>query len=178
MPMVDATAEINKASYPGLIPQAADLWRKFLALYADKFQTFEYNVRVGQGLDPGPGQSDAMRAMWKAVTTKRIDVVANRENQTWVIEIEERPGMRTLGQLVGYMGCSPNTTPRGLSSWARSSVRTLDSTCSACSKDRTTSSLSSSLARFPTCRHNSCRPSRGKPLPSKPPSVPSVVNRC
>jgi hypothetical protein len=105
--MVDATAEINKASYPGLIPQAADLWRKFLALYADKFQTFEYNVRVGQGLDPGPGQSDAMRAMWKAVTTKRIDVVANRENQTWVIEIEERPGMRTLGQLVGYMGMLP-----------------------------------------------------------------------
>lgn len=106
-PMVDATAEINRPSYPGMITQAADLWRKFLQLYADKFEGMEYNVRVGQGLDPGPGVSDEMRAMWKAVTTKRIDVVANRQNQTWVIEIEDRPGLRTLGQLVGYMALLP-----------------------------------------------------------------------
>lgn len=100
--MVDVTAEISKPSYPGLIDTAAALWRDFLKLYGDKYETFEYNVRVGQGLDPGPSATDEMRAMWKAVTTKRIDVVANREDQTWVIEIEERPGLRTFGQLRGY----------------------------------------------------------------------------
>lgn len=90
--------------FEGLNAPAIDLWRKWLRLYQDKFQGFEYNVRVGQGLDPGPNATDEMRRMWKMLTTKRIDVVAARQNQTWVIEIEPRPGMRTLGQLVGYMG--------------------------------------------------------------------------
>jgi hypothetical protein len=93
--------------YDGLNAQAIALWQQFLRLYQDQFDSFSYNVRVGQGLDPGPGASEAMRKMWYSVTTKRIDVVATRQNQTWVIEIEPRPGMRTLGQLVGYMSLLP-----------------------------------------------------------------------
>lgn len=97
--------------YDGLNSIAIDLWKQWLRLYQDKFETFEYNVRVGQGLDPGPNATDEMRAMWKAVTTKRIDVVANRQDQTWVIEIEPRPGARTLGQLVLYTDLLPKFYP-------------------------------------------------------------------
>lgn len=93
--------------YEGLNAIAITLWQQWLRLYQDQFESFTYNVHVGQGLDPGPNASDAMRAMWKAVTTKRIDVVAQRQNQTWVIEIEPRPGARTLGQVVLYMSLLP-----------------------------------------------------------------------
>lgn len=109
--MVDVAREIALPNYPGLNDQAADLWRTFLRFYGDKFESFEYNVRVGQGLDPGPSASAEMRAMWKAVTTKRIDVVGSRGGETWVIEIEPRPGLRTLGQVVGYMDLLPKYYP-------------------------------------------------------------------
>ncbi len=97
--------------FAGLNDIAIALWKQWLLLYQNQFESFEYNVRVGQGLDPGPNATDQMRAMWKAVTTKRIDVVANRQDQTWVIEIEPRPGARTLGQLVLYMDLLPKYYP-------------------------------------------------------------------
>lgn len=97
--------------YDGLNQQSADLWRKFLELYEDRFDSFAYNVRVGRGIDPGPSVTEEMRRMWYAVTTKRIDVVAERENQTWVIEIEDRPGARTFGQVALYMYLLPQYQP-------------------------------------------------------------------
>lgn len=99
--------QIDYPSYPGLNTQAAILWRRWLALYEPAFEDFEYNVRVGQGLDPGPGATDALREMWRQVTTKRVDVVAHRLNESWIIEVEPRPGLRTLGQLTGYLHLGP-----------------------------------------------------------------------
>jgi len=107
---------MRESDYPnnhfdGLNDIAIALYRQWLQLYQDKFTSFQYNVRVGQGLDPGPNASDSMRAMWKSVTTKRIDVVAERPGETWVIEIEPRPGARTLGQVVLYMDLLPKYYP-------------------------------------------------------------------
>lgn len=105
------SGEDKKRSYPGLNDLSADLWRKFLELYQDRFESFEYNVRVGRGIDPGPSVTPEMREMWRAVTTKRIDVVAVRENQTWVIEVEDRPGARTFGQVALYLYLLPQYHP-------------------------------------------------------------------
>lgn len=46
--------------------------------------------------------SPAEQATWKALTQKRIDVLADRLDQTWIIEIVERPGLASVGQLIGY----------------------------------------------------------------------------
>src|SRR5947209_17340792 len=99
--------ELDMPSYPGLNAQAAALWRKWLELYEPMFYSFTYNTRVGQGLDPGPSATPELREIWRQVTTKRIDVVAYRPGETWIIEVEPRPGMRTLGQLVGYVHLAP-----------------------------------------------------------------------
>lgn len=104
MPVI---GESKRRYYEGLNEPSTELWRKWLELYEDRFDSFEYNVRVGRGLDPGPNASEEMKRMWYMVTTKRVDVVAERENQTWVIEIEERPGLRTLGQVQGYLYLLP-----------------------------------------------------------------------
>jgi hypothetical protein len=97
--------------YEGMNQVAIPLWEKFLDLYADRFHSVGYNVRVGKGLDPGPTADAEMRRMWFMVTTKRIDVVAERDGETWVIEIEPRPGLRTLGQVVGYLSLLPRFYP-------------------------------------------------------------------
>lgn len=105
------TGEAARPSYEGLNAEAAGLWRKFLGLYQDQFQSFTYNVRVGRGLDPGPSVSEEIRRMWYAVTSKRIDVVAERLNQTWVLEVEPRPGLRTYGQIHAYLQMLPQYRP-------------------------------------------------------------------
>ena len=49
-PMLNS--ELDRASYPGLNPQATDLWRVWLKYYETSFDSYEYNVRVGQGITP------------------------------------------------------------------------------------------------------------------------------
>jgi hypothetical protein len=95
-------AELNRGSYPGLITSATDLWRKFLTYYESDFSKFDYNVRVGQGITPPAYLTDAEKSLWKALTQKRIDVVAERFDETWIFEIAERPGLREVGQIIGY----------------------------------------------------------------------------
>jgi hypothetical protein len=99
--------EWAKPGYEGLNTEAAALWRKWLKLYEGQFDSFTYNVRVGRGLDPGPSVSEEIRRMWYMVTSKRIDVVSEKLGQTWIIEVEPRPGMRTYGQIHGYLQLLP-----------------------------------------------------------------------
>jgi hypothetical protein len=100
-----------KTYFEGLNAPSIELWRKWLELYEDRFDSFEYNVRVGKGINAPAGISEEWARVWKMLTQKRIDVVAERENQTWVIEIEERPGLRTFGQVLGYLHFLPQYHP-------------------------------------------------------------------
>lgn len=78
------------------------MWRKWLGYYQGDFSSFEYNVHVGMGIQAPAYLTDAEKVLWKQLTQKRIDVVAQRFQETWIIEIVERPGLATVGQLVGY----------------------------------------------------------------------------
>lgn len=98
-----------KRYYPGLIPRAADLWRWWLRDHETDFLRFDYNVFVGVGVVARPASlagdpelADKMTAMWQRATQRKIDVVGYRASEVWVIEIENRPGMRALGQAVAY----------------------------------------------------------------------------
>lgn len=95
-------AELDRFKYPGMNQPSTFLWREFLKYYETSFETYEYNVRVGQGIQAPAYFSEEEAAQWKALTQKRVDVVAERVNQTWVLEIQERADLRALGQLVGY----------------------------------------------------------------------------
>jgi hypothetical protein len=99
--------ESRKRNYEGLNATSIGLWRKWLELYEDRFESFEYNVRIGQGIAAPAGISEEWAKIWQMLTQKRIDVVGERENQTWVIEIEERPGARTFGQVGLYLYLLP-----------------------------------------------------------------------
>jgi len=103
--------ESERYYYEGLNAQSTALWRRFLELYQDRFESFEYNVRVGQGIHAPSGIPEEWARIWQMLTQKRIDCVAERENQTWVIEIEERPGARTFGQVGLYMHLLPKYRP-------------------------------------------------------------------
>lgn len=94
--------EIKRPSYTGLNSSSIDLWRKFLKYYEDAFVNYQYNVRVGQGIQAPAYLTPEEAALWKSLTQKRIDVVCERLGETWIIEIVERPGLAAVGQLIGY----------------------------------------------------------------------------
>lgn len=95
-------SQLDTTSYPGLNAQSIALWQSWLKLYESRFTSYEYNVRVGAGIVAPAYLSQADKDLWKKLTQKRIDVVAERPGQTWIIEIMERPGLAAVGQLVGY----------------------------------------------------------------------------
>jgi len=105
-----STSELDRSSYPGLNPQATDLWRSWLKYYETSFESYQYNVRVGQGIAPLGSLTDEEKVLWKSLTQKRVDVIAERVNQTWILEIQERADLRTLGQLMGYKHLVPAYT--------------------------------------------------------------------
>lgn len=100
--MAGSLAEVNKPNFAGLNAQSIALWRIWLKYYEADFSSFDYNVRVGQGIQPPAYLTDQEKALWKALTQKRIDVVAHRYDSDWIIEIMERPGLATVGQIIGY----------------------------------------------------------------------------
>ena len=94
--------ELNRSYYPGLNSSSVDLWKKFLKYYEDAFVNYQYNVRVGQGIQAPAYLTPDEAALWKTLTQKRIDVVCERLGETWIIEIMERPGSASIGQLIVY----------------------------------------------------------------------------
>ena len=102
-----AIGEAKKNSYENMSTVSAELWRRWLALYEDRFDAFYYNVRVGAGVRPPADTTPEMKRAWWADTCLRIDAVGEREDQTWCIEIAERPSAKILGQLQLYTHLLP-----------------------------------------------------------------------
>lgn len=111
-----AFGEHLRAFYPGLIPIEATLWRVWLRENEQDFDGFVYNVHVGAGvaaeasaLDQLPDVRANVERAWRLGTQRKIDAVGRRGAETWVFEIEERPGARALGQLMLYETLLPES---------------------------------------------------------------------
>lgn len=85
-----------------MLPPDVPLWHLFLDHHAWEFERFFYNVRVG-GPDISLIEGDlAIAKMWYAATAKRIDVIAEKKNELWIIEVASAPYIRAVGQCVSY----------------------------------------------------------------------------
>jgi hypothetical protein len=85
-----------------MLPSDVPLWNRFLDFYSGHFFRFYYNVRVG-----GPDVSmldgnEAIKRMWYLNTAKRIDALAERSNDIWIIEVASSPYLRAVGQCLSY----------------------------------------------------------------------------
>ena len=87
---------------PQMLPPDVPLWHLFLDRYASNFERFYYNVRVG-GPDISSIKADlAIAKMWYASTAKRIDVIAEKKKEIWIIEVASAPYIRAVGQCLTY----------------------------------------------------------------------------
>lgn len=92
----------DRSSYPGLPDNEGEVLRQWLRRHEREYDRFEYNVRVGKGIDPGAAYPEDMRRMSIANSQLRIDVIAWKGTQATILEVKERATPSAIGQIVTY----------------------------------------------------------------------------
>jgi len=78
------------------------VWEKFMERYPGKFETVDYDFRVGKGVNLEGEQAAPWPRMAKMLSQKRIDVIGWVGDSPTIIEVKRRVGLSALGQVLGY----------------------------------------------------------------------------
>lgn len=79
------------------------VWYRFLEKWGFLFTNLYYDCLLGGPLLSPDQMEDPMWRMWRANISKRADAIAELENEIWIIEVAQRPGLRAIGQLMTYL---------------------------------------------------------------------------
>ena len=85
-----------------MLPTDVPVWYRFLDKWGPLFQSLYYDCFVGGPYYTEKQLEDPMNRMWRANTAKRIDALAETEDEIWIIEVAKSPGLRSLGQVQTY----------------------------------------------------------------------------
>lgn len=88
--------------YPHMLEDESKIWERFMMLFPDRFETVDYDFRVGSGSPVPAGTKKNYSRMIKMLSQKRIDVVGWRGDSPVIVEVKIRVGLSTLGQVLGY----------------------------------------------------------------------------
>ena len=88
--------------YPHMYGREREIWTRFMTLNPGFFITVDYDWRVGVGVKMPPDTEENIRRMGKMLSQKRIDVVGWNQEQPTIVEVKQRLGIQTLGQVLGY----------------------------------------------------------------------------
>ena len=89
-------------NYPHLIGGDSELWDKFLIKNPSFFDAVSYDVRIGEGMVLNGDWPENIADMAKLLSQRRMDVIAERAGQIWLIELKVDPGVSLIGQLDAY----------------------------------------------------------------------------
>lgn len=92
----------ERTKFPGMLPREILIFKNWLAMHETEYDRFDYNVRIGAGVDPGPTWPDYVRQQAIANTQLRIDAVAWKGAAPTIIEVKDRAGASAIGQIVTY----------------------------------------------------------------------------
>jgi hypothetical protein len=88
--------------YKHMLKEDEKIWERFLEQYGGDFIGFEYDVLVGRGAEIPPDTPEEYRKQIETVSKLRIDVVAEKENEIWIIEVKPESKLSAIGQLPSY----------------------------------------------------------------------------
>ena len=78
------------------------IWERYVLQEGMPEGRIEYDVHLGEGAPVKPEWPAWMAGMIKALSSKRVDVVAETRLGITIFEIKRRAGLSCLGQLLGY----------------------------------------------------------------------------
>lgn len=102
---------IQLFKFPRMSPHDTEIWRKFLIHHHNEYLTFDYDLPVGSGVDPGPSVGENFRKDFIDLTRKRIDAVGYNSKGVTLFEVKPRAGTTALGQLLVYRQLYVQTKP-------------------------------------------------------------------
>lgn len=100
--MTKRDRELKRHRYPHMVQLEIDIWKGFLRKYGERFDRYEYDVHVGEGVGWVPGLSEPYQTMAITISKKRIDVMAYKRNMAYIIELKCFANFQGIGQLESY----------------------------------------------------------------------------
>lgn len=79
------------------------LWIRFRELYATDFLHFYFDVKVGEATMFIEGLEEDMLRVVDQVSRRRIDVVGEKDNEYWIMELRENAGPGAIGSVLTYL---------------------------------------------------------------------------
>lgn len=87
---------------PHMLAPDIPIWYRFLDKWGGLFLKLYYDSFLGGPALTPEEEKDWTKRMWRDITAKRPDAIAETENEVWLIEVSNNPGMRAIGQLLTY----------------------------------------------------------------------------
>ncbi len=90
------------SKYPHMKPQDVSIWERFIKCYPEFFNFCDYDVCVGDIR----GDTSDLEPEWQKdaeyLGKYKIDIVAYRENNIYIIEVKPKAAAKALGQIIMY----------------------------------------------------------------------------
>lgn len=93
---------VKRKKYPHMIAEEAEVWGRFVDKFPERFDSVDYDFRVGDGQKYDKGMPEKYGRMITMLTQHRIDVLGWVGEKPTIIEVKERAVFSTIGQLIGY----------------------------------------------------------------------------
>ena len=93
---------VKLASYPHLFPKDVPIWERFLDKFSADYVGFDYDIKVGSGIEPPENPTQADLNLIAGVYKKRIDAVGYKASETHIIEVKPSATFSAVGQILGY----------------------------------------------------------------------------
>ena len=102
----------DQSKYPGLRVAEALVWRAFLTDQGAAYDRFDYNVRMGLGVEPPATIVEPYRSASIAASMLRGDAIGWRGGSPTIFEVERYAKAEAVGQLLAYRAAweAANTT--------------------------------------------------------------------
>ena len=92
-----------KPAFPHMFPNDVPLFSAFvLSPEAEKFDRWDFDVKVGIPIDPGPAFDPQILGMAIAISLLRIDAVGFQVTQPTIFEVKPDARLSALGQVIAY----------------------------------------------------------------------------
>jgi len=85
-----------------MLAEDQPVWYRFLDVWGYTFISLYYDCLLGGPFYTEKQLQDPYLKMWRATNSKRVDAIAETENEVWLIEVSKSPGLRSLGQIQTY----------------------------------------------------------------------------
>jgi hypothetical protein len=85
-----------------MVADEAAVWDRFIEKFPGRFDSVDYDFRVGEGETKLPFEEENYVRMAKMLSQLRIDALCWNGDQSTIIEVKERAVLSAIGQLQGY----------------------------------------------------------------------------